>query len=73
MERLLAHGAAEWLAVGGQVTLQLHLTGEALRAEQAAVGLGQVKVVHPHVHLENRKGTGVTANPSLLLKGHVQH
>lgn len=73
VERLLAHGAAERLAVGGQVTLQLHLTGEALRAEQAAVRLGQVKVVHPHVHLENRNSTGVTANPSLLLKGYVQH
>ena len=72
VERLLAHGAAERLAVGGQVTLQFHLTGEALRTEQAAVRLGQVKVVHPHMHLENREGTGVTANPSLLLKGHVQ-
>ena len=73
VERLLTHGAAERLAVGGQVTLQLHLTGEALRAEQAAVRLGQVKVVHPNVYLENRNGTRVTANPTLPLKGYVQH
>jgi hypothetical protein len=52
VEGLLTHGALEGLAVGGQVTLQFHLTGKTLRTEQAPIRLGQVKMVHAHVHLQ---------------------
>ena len=54
MEGLLTHGTAERFAVGGQVALQFHLAGEALRAKQTAVRLGQVKVVDPHMHLNHQ-------------------
>ena len=34
VEGLVARGTRELLVVGGQVVLQLHLTGERLRTEQ---------------------------------------